>query len=936
MPKLFAVDSMAVLYRGYFAMIRNPLINSKGLNTSGVRTVLMQLLKILEEERPDYLAVASDSSEPTFRHKRFPEYKATREKMPDDLVAQLPYLPRLMAALGLPYLILPGYEADDIIGTLMRWCSEREIAGVMVSSDKDFMQLITDSIVMLNHHHERLGLEAVRARFGGTPAQVIEVLGLMGDASDNIPGVRGVGEKTAVKLIQEHGSIAAVYENLVQVKGKLREKLEVGHESALLSRELVTIDTEVPIPATLEDLHVERVVLCGNPEFLALLEELEFNTLLKRFGDLSVPKVQPKPSTLPETPEQAPPPSATGTRGGAPALAVSEIPETEPEPMQVAVNLLETPEQCERFLQSLPSGTPCGLAFAHDGGHQVDLRLTHLAISGESGRAGVLEFKAKNPTPPHPDNRQPTTEILQAWLSNPEVPKVVHNLKQVTQILASAGIELEGVVGDVMIAAHLADPLEQRQDLDFLISRRLQFRRPETVTEDGPQLSMFVDEVATIRQRLGEDAVFIWALHLRLTPQLEQSGTWPVYRALELPLAQTLARLEQVGVSVDVPKLNEISNEFEGRLNELRAQLHQLAGEEFNVNSIVELQHILYEKLRLHEQFRIKPKKIKLGLGLSTNEETLEKLAGHDLPRTLLNYRSLYKLKHTYLDQLPTYVHSRSGRIHSSFNQTATATGRLSSENPNLQNIPVRTAEGRRVRRAFVPSAPERVLLSADYSQIELRVVAHYSKDPTFLAAYREGLDIHALTASAVFGVAESEVTREMRSAAKEINFGLIYRMGADRLALVTHTPKAEAKAFIERFFQKYATIHALQERFLDQARQQGFAQTLLGRRRYLPEINGGGLAKRMAEGAAVNTPIQGSAAEIIKLAMIRIEQQLRKQRMESRMVLSVHDELVFDVLREEEPELRTLVQKTMESVIGLEVPLVVELGSGANWLDAH
>ncbi len=326
MPKLFAVDSMAVLYRGYFAMIRNPLINSKGLNTSGIRTVLMQLLKILEEERPNYLAVASDSSEPTFRHKRFPGYKATREKMPDDLVAQLPYLPRLMAALGLPYLILPGYEADDIIGTLMRWCSERKIAGVMVTSDKDFMQLITDTIVMLNHHNERLGLEAVRARFGGTPTQVIEVLGLMGDASDNIPGVRGVGEKTAVKLIQEHGSIARVYENLNQVKGKLREKLVFGHESALLSRELVTINTEVPIPATLEDLHVERVALCGNPEFLALLEELEFNTLLKRFGDLSVPKVQPKPSTLPETPEQAPPPPATCRRATRPTPRTATTP----------------------------------------------------------------------------------------------------------------------------------------------------------------------------------------------------------------------------------------------------------------------------------------------------------------------------------------------------------------------------------------------------------------------------------------------------------------------------------------------------------------------------------------------------------------------------------------------------------------------------------
>ena len=928
MPKLFAVDSMAVLYRGYFAMIRNPLINSKGLNTSGIRTVLLQLLKILEEERPNYLAVASDSSEPTFRHKRFPGYKATREKMPDDLVAQLPYLPRLMTALGLPYLILPGYEADDIIGTLMRWCSERKIAGVMVTSDKDFMQLITDTIVMLNHHNERLGLEAVRARFGGTPTQVIEVLGLMGDASDNIPGVRGVGEKTAVKLIQEHGSIARVYENLNQVKGKLREKLEFGHESALLSRELVTIDTEVPIPATLEDLHVERVELRGNPEFLALLEELEFNTMLRRFEDSSVPKAQPKPAVPSDTPGQAPPAPATVAQGGTPALAAPEIPETKREPMQIAIRLLETPTQCERFLQSLPSGTPCGLAFAHDGGHQVDLRLTYLAISGESGQTGVVDFR-------QPASRQPPA-ALHTWLANPEVPKVVHDLKQVTQILATAGITLEGVVGDVMIAAHLVDPLEQRQDLDFLISRRLQLWRPEVVTEDGPQLSMLVDEAATTRQRLGVDAVAICALHLRLTPQLEQTGVWPVYRTLELPLAQTLARLEQTGVSVDVPRLNEISSEFEIRLNELRTQIHQLAGERFNVNSVVELQHILYEKLRLHEQFRIKPKKIKIGLGLSTNEETLEKLAGHELPRTLLDYRSLYKLKHTYLDQLPTCVHSRSGRIHSSFNQTTTATGRLSSENPNLQNIPVRTVEGRRVRRAFVPSAPERVLLSADYSQIELRMVAHYSKDPTFLAAYRDGLDIHALTASAVFGVAENEVTREMRSVAKEINFGLIYRMGAERLALVTHTPKGEAKAFIERFFQKYATIHALQERFLDQARKQGFAQTLLGRRRYLPDINGEGLAKRMAEGAAVNTPIQGSAAEIIKLAMIRIEQKLRKQQLQSRMVLSVHDELVFDVLREEEPELRTLVQKTMESVIGLEVPLVVELGSGENWLDAH
>jgi DNA polymerase-1 len=382
--------------------------------------------------------------------------------------------------------------------------------------------------------------------------------------------------------------------------------------------------------------------------------------------------------------------------------------------------------------------------------------------------------------------------------------------------------------------------------------------------------------------------------------------------------------------------LEKISLEFDGRLAELQQKLVDLAGEEFNPNSVIELQKILYEKLSLHERFKVKPKKIKLGNHMSTDEETLEKLAEDELPRTILAYRTINKLKNTYVDQLPNYVHSGSGRIHSTFQQTGTATGRLSSENPNLQNIPVRSTEGRRIRRAFIASDKEKILISADYSQIELRVVAHYSKDPTFMDAYRHNLDIHALTASAIFSVPENEVTREMRSRAKEVNFGLIYRMGPERLSIVTKTSKAEAKEFIERYFQKYSTIHSLQERFLEQARKEGFSETLFGRRRYLPEINTGGLLKRMAEGAAINTPIQGSAAEIIKMAMIAVDRRFQENHMQSRMILTVHDELIFDASREEEDELCEMVKDTMENVVGLEVPLLVEIGKGETWLDAH
>jgi DNA polymerase-1 len=910
MPRLFAIDSMALFYRSYFAMIRNPLINSKGLNTSGIRGVLQQIVKIVEEDQPEYLAVASDASEPTFRHQQFPEYKATREKMPEDLVEQLPYLPRLVEALQLPYLILPGYEADDIIGTLMRWCEEQKLEGVMVTSDKDYLQLVTEEITLLNHKGERVGLDGVTEKFGCAPEQVIEVLGLMGDASDNIPGVRGVGEKTAIKLVQEFGSIPRIYENLANISSKsVRKKLEEGRENALLSRELVTIYREVPLTATLEDLHLEKVNLYENDAFHEILRELEFHTLLKRFAGGTSKSTQGAKSAKAESQIEEPP-----TPEG-----ITEVPHFQHE--------TKGPSELEAWLQTLEDTADVTVAVQPE---------TIVSSKRESQLVGVA-FCTNAAASFYVPNDQQTLPLLRRFFENESLQKVLHHVKPFWQVCRNQDIALRGVLGDVTIASHLTDPLEKRFDLDFLLTRRLQQQRSERHTEAEPaQLSMLPEASSSNVALQCESVVIVWQLWQHLASQLQRNQLWELYQHIELPLAHSLAKMEYEGIAIDTEQLASISREFEKRLNDLRSTVHNLADHEFNLNSVVELQSVLYEKFKLHEACGIKPKKIKLGNGMSTDEETLEKMQEYPLPRTILEYRALNKLKNTYVDQLPTYVHPATHRIHSTFHQVATATGRLSSDNPNLQNIPIRSAEGRRIRKVFIPSQPDRVLLAADYSQIELRVVAHYSKDPTFLEAYRQRLDIHALTAAAIFQVAESDVTRELRSKAKEVNFGLIYRMGPERLSMVTQTSKSEAKRFIEAYFQKYATIHALQEHFLEKARKEGYATTLFGRRRYLPEINGKGLQKRMAEGAAINTPIQGSAAEIIKLAMLAVDRRLRREQLATQMVLSVHDELVFEAPRDEVDTVQALIRQEMEQVVLLEVPLVVEVGVGENWLEAH
>lgn len=909
MPRFFAVDTMATLYRSYFAMIRNPLVNSKGINVSGLYGLVQALIAILEREQPDYLAVVSDTPEPTFRHKRYAQYKATREKMPEELVGQLPYIPRIVEALDVPYLLMPGFEADDIIGTLVKRAEQAGLESYMVTGDKDYMQLITDKTSMYAAKGEQVTLTkapGVQEKFGCSPEQVIEVLALMGDSSDNVPGVPGVGPKTATKLIQQYGTLETLYAHLDEVKGdKLRENLAAHKDDAFLSRELVTIDTAVPVQVDFGDLTLKPADHTRNPKLLALLGELEFLTLRDRL-------LKQSGATKPEEEGAEPPAPAHYYTLKSPA-AVAEMVEAW---KQAELVVFDTETTGLDYL----ADEIVGLSFSTAAQEAYYIPLNHPFLAPR--KAEVLA-------------------LLRPLLEGERPAKGGHNMKFDMHVLNKEGIAVRGAAHDTMIASHLTEPSERRHDLDGVALRKLGFTKIPTEALIGTgkeQITMAQVPIDRVSHYACEDADIAFRLYELFRPRLRETEQQPVFDEIEMPLVPVLVRMEEAGVRFDSEGARKLSVELEGRLEGLREELYELAGErDANLNSIVDLQRILYEKLKIHEELGVRPRKIKTGMGLSTDEETLEKLSQHPFPRKLLDYRELTKLKSTYLDQLSGFIHPRTGKIHTSFRQTVAATGRLASDNPNLQNIPVRSEEGRKVRALFIPSDDEHVLLSADYSQIELRVVADYSHDPTFLEAFRSNEDIHGLTAAAIFGVAPEQVDREMRSVAKEVNFGLIYRMGPDRLAQVTNRSKDEAREFIRRFFEKYATIRQLQEDLMERARKEGYALTKRGRRRYLTEINSAnGQLARMAEGAAINTPIQGTAAEIIKLAMIAIDRRLRAEKLRSRMVLTIHDELLFDARTDELKALQKLVTEEMEGAMELAVPLKVELGQGRNWLEAH
>ena len=906
MPSLFAVDTMAVLYRSHFAMIRNPLINSKGINVSGLHGLVYALLGILEREKPDFLAVVSDSPEPTFRHKRYPDYKATREKMPDELVTQLPYIPRLVEALELPYLVMPGFEADDIIGTLVSQAGRAGLDSYMVTGDKDFMQLINQNTLMYAARGEEVTLtnvDGVMERFGCAPEQVIEVLALMGDSSDNVPGVPGVGAKTATKLIQQFGRLENIYRHLDQVNGnKLKENLTEYREQAFLSRELVTIDTDVPLKVTFDDLTLKPASLAQNKPLLNLLTELEFQTIRDRL--------------LKQT-------------GGSAAVEEERAP--------VHYYTLKSPAAIEAQVNAWREADLLVFDTETTGLDYLSDELIGLSFSVRPEEAFYIPLNHPFLSP----RRRQVLDTLKGLLESDRPPKGGHNLKFDVHVLRKEGIAVAGLAHDTMISSHLTEPSERRHDLDSVALRKLNFTKIPTealIGSGAEQITMAQVPIDQVSQYACEDADVTFRLYDSFLPRLRESDQLRVFEQVEVPLVPVLVNMEQAGIRFDREGAAALSREMEQRLEQSRERLYDLAGErEFNLNSIVDLQRVMYEKLKIHAELRVRPKKIKTGMGLSTDEETLEKLSAHPFPQALLGYRELAKLKSTYLDQLGGFIHPKTGKIHTSFRQTVAATGRLASDKPNLQNIPVRSEEGRRVRALFLPSDEEHVLLSADYSQIELRVVADYSGDPTFLEAFLTGEDIHALTAAAMFGLPPDKIDREMRSVAKEVNFGLIYRMGADRLAQVTGRNREQAREFIDRFFEKYATIRQLQDELTERARKEGYALTKCGRRRYLSEINSTNPhAARMAEGAAINSPIQGTAAEIIKLAMIAIDRRLAAEKLRSKMVLTIHDELLFDAHRGELDRLTRLVSEEMEGAMALRVPLKVEIGTGQNWLEAH
>ncbi len=925
-PRLFLLDGMALAYRAHFALLRSPLTNASGAATGAVFGFLSTLDRILEDERPDHVVVVFDAPEPTFRHELYPEYKATRDKMPDELVPQLAWIRRAVDGLGLPFLAIPGFEADDVIGTLAR---RGEAAGLdvwIVSGDKDMLQLVGDHVRLYNvlkpgqSEVDLVGRDETIAKFGVPPEQVIDVLGLMGDTSDNVPGVPHVGEKTATKLVQEHGSLDAVLAAAESIpQRRLRENLIAFADQARLSRDLVTIRTDVPVPSPEELAHRPRDVVA----LRALYAELDFRGRLERLEAV----------------------------GGESGLG------------RVAYHLVDTPAKVKRLAQDLAATRSTG-GFAFDtettGLDPLRADLVGLSFAWKEGEAWYVPVNLDPPmfggaiareraegslfdAPSTSDDIRAVLELLRGPLEDPAVPKCGQNMKYDVHVLAHHGVEVRGLDFDTMIASFCVDPGSRIHNLDGLALRRLGIKKIPTTDLIGKgkdQISMREVPVADVCRYACEDADVTWRLRGNLAPELVEREVDRVFRTTEMPLLPVLVRMERNGIRLDRALLEAQGRDLESRIAAVEREIAECAGEEFNVRSTRDLGRILFEKLKVHEHeavARRRPRKTAKGTGYATDEETMEELAvGHPLPRLVLTYRSLAKLKSTYVDTLPGFVNPDTGRIHTSYSQIAAATGRLASSDPNLQNIPIRTSEGRAIREAFVAD-PGHVFVSADYSQVELRLLAHLSGDENLIAAFRSGADVHRSTAARIFKVAESDVTPDLRGRAKAINFGVIYGMGPQRLARETHVTMLEAKKFIEDYFATYPRVRAWLDETVAEARRSGYVTTLLGRRRYLPGLLDDDPRLRVqAENVAVNTPVQGTAADAIKLAMIRIHERLEAKAPTTRMLLQIHDELLFEVPERDRERVTALVVEAMEGAIPLDVPLKVDVGHGRNWSEAH
>jgi len=930
--RLFLIDGMAIAYRSYFAFIQRPLLNSRGENTSAVYGFVTFLNMILEDEQPDYIAVAMDTSAPTFRHKQYKEYKATRQKMPEDLGAQLGILKDVIRAYGIPVIEVDGYEADDIMGTLARRAEKEKVETLLVTSDKDFMQLVSDLTKIYKpgrqgNEVEVVSFEGVKKKFGVSPDQVTDVLGLIGDSSDNVPGVPGIGEKTAIPLIQEYGSIENLLQRVDEIPQKgVKEKLKTHTDKAILSKRLVTIDTNVPVSIDFHQLKISG----GDPgKLLELFEVLDFKSLARKLREGGATSAEA--DDVPEPPAaQQPLHSIQSDKH------VYYLVQTKKDFEQLFSRLKKT----ERFVfdTETTSTDPMkaelvGFSFA-----LAEREAFYVSVLPDD-KQGAEKDLFGEPTRGSAHRETPGLSVsfvlqeLKPVLENAKIAKAGQNMKYDIVVLAKHGIQVRGIEFDTMVASYLVRESGQHS-LDALAAEYLGYKMVsyDDLTGTGKdRKELRAIPVERVSDYSCEDADITLRLAPMLRQTLERQGMSSLAQDIEFPLISVLARMELAGVAVDVEFLRGMSKELERTLGNLTKEIHRLAGGEFNINSTQQLSDILFNKLKLTPVRKTKT-------GFSTDVGVLEALRNeHPLVEQMLEYRQLAKLQSTYVDALPMLINPATGRVHTSFNQTVAATGRLSSSDPNLQNIPIRTDIGRSIRQAFIPRSKQNLILSADYSQIELRMMAHVCGDPALREAFEKGEDIHATTASKVFGVDLKDVTKEMRRKAKEVNFGIMYGIGAFGLARRLELARGEAKEIIERYFERFPKVREYIDTTIKKAQKDGYVSTLLGRRRYLPELRSRNFNLRSnAERQAINMPIQGSSADMIKAAMVSIDRILLKKGLSSHMILQVHDELVFDIPKTEEEDMRGLVAREMKEALHLSVPIEVEIGVGRNWLEAH
>lgn len=924
--KLFLIDAYALIYRSYYAFLKNPRINSKGMNTSAIFGFINSLEDVFKRENPTHIAVAFDPKGPTFRHEAYELYKAQREETPEVIRQSVPIIKDIIEAYNIPILEVPRFEADDVIGTISKQAEKEGFDVFMMTPDKDYGQLVSDHIFMyrpkFGGDYEIMGVKEVLNKYSLTSVdQVIDLLGLMGDSSDNIPGCPGVGEKTAQKLLEEYGSIEKLLENTDKLKGALQKRVTENVEQIRFSKFLATIKTDVPIQFDAVKCVREKP---NEARLTEIYTELEFRTFINK---LTAEEKKPAPAKVAKGPVQGSlfdifAPEEPSVPKYSTLADLKSIPHT--------YHLVDNEEKRENLGRFLLSQEFFAFDTETDGIDPLTAGLVGMSFAVKENEAWYV------PVPADAEEAAKVIAHFSPALQNPQSLKIGQNIKFDILVLRKYSVRVAGPLFDTMIAHYLLNP-ELRHGMDYLADTYLKYKTIPIEKLIGPkgknQLSMRDVPIAQIAEYAAEDADVTLKLKNYFAPELKKEGLESLFFDIEMPLIYVLAEMEETGVKLDTVALKQSSDVLTGELNKLEKEIHELAGVKFNINSTKQVGEILFERLKIEE----KAKKTKTG-SYSTSEDILEKMRSkHPIVGKLLEYRGLKKLLSTYIDALPELIRPETGKVHTSFNQTVTSTGRLSSTNPNLQNIPIRDDLGREIRKAFIPDNEDCIFFSADYSQIELRIMAHLSKDEHMIEAFRSGADIHAATAAKIYGIPVEEVTSDMRRKAKTANFGIIYGISVFGLAERLNIPRAESKELIDGYFKSYPGIRDYMDESIEVARDKGYVETIYKRKRFLPDIKShNAIVRGYAERNAINAPIQGSAADIIKVAMVAIFKRFEAEGLKSKMILQVHDELNFNVLKEEQEKVKQIVLEEMEGAIKLEVPLIADCGEGANWLEAH